>query len=185
MRVGGAAEMLRVFEHVVPIARLAGVFALGVHISAANADGSQLVHADPPVEDFLLSGRGIEEPFSLVLDQGDRKRPGIQAKLQLHNIRVGLGRVNNVLAHPAREIGKRIAGLDDIRRNQFLGFRSKNQAHVIGVPGLHRHEQRRPGLLRRAKTKLGRGWNWHTPRGRKRPRRDNLLFRSAALGGSA
>ena len=151
--VGGAAEVLGVFEHAVAVAGLAGVFPLGVHISMADADGGQFVHADPAVEDFLPAGRGVEEPFSALARQGNGERPRVNTNLQ-HDVGVGLARLIHLLGQPPHEIGKRIAGLHHVRGNQLAALGAENCAERIGVPRLGGGHQRGHSRVRRGKMLL-------------------------------
>ena len=56
--------MLGVFEDAAAVPVRAGVFALRLHIGAADLDGLQFIFADAPVEDFLLAGLGVKEPLA-------------------------------------------------------------------------------------------------------------------------
>src|SRR5262249_26064730 len=51
------------------------VLLLRLHVDSARLDGAQFVAANPPVEDFLSAGCGIEFPPSFVLHQRDRIGP--------------------------------------------------------------------------------------------------------------
>src|SRR5437870_98367 len=72
---GIAAKPLRVLEHVITIAILARVFALGLEVGAADMEGVDFIPTNPPVEDFLFSCLRIEEPLTILLDKRNRKRP--------------------------------------------------------------------------------------------------------------
>ena len=82
MSAGGAAKMLRVIEHSIPVAIHAGIFALGLHVGAADLDRAQFVCTDAAVKNLLLARLRIEEPLSVLFAQRDRKGPGVGAELE-------------------------------------------------------------------------------------------------------
>src|SRR5438552_13442772 len=79
---GAAAKPLRVLEHVITVAILAGVFALGLDIGAADMKGVDFIPANPPVENFLFSCLRIEEPLTILLDERDGKGPAVRSQPQ-------------------------------------------------------------------------------------------------------
>ena len=79
---GVLAELLRVLQHLVAVAVLAGVFALGLDVGAHRLERGQFVLADAAVQDFLLAGLGVEEPPAILLHDGNRERPGVVAHFE-------------------------------------------------------------------------------------------------------
>jgi hypothetical protein len=65
-------------EHLVAVAIPARVFELRVDVGLAQLDGLELITADPPVEDLLFADLRVEPPAGVLLDQGDRQRPGVR-----------------------------------------------------------------------------------------------------------
>ncbi len=82
MGARGAAQMLGVFEHFIPVAILAGIFALGLHVSAADPNGAQLVGPNAPVEYLLFARLDVEEPLPVLFHQRNGKGPAVGAELQ-------------------------------------------------------------------------------------------------------
>src|SRR5208283_4956756 len=67
---GRAVQELRVGEHSVPQAILAGIFALRLHIRVADIDRAHFVPANAAGENLLLARCGIEEPLPVLFDEG-------------------------------------------------------------------------------------------------------------------
>src|SRR5271163_1238186 len=105
--------MLGVFQHSLVVAIHVGIFALGLRVGAADANGAQLIGANAPVEDFLLAGLSIENPASILFDQRNGKRPTVGAQLQ-HLRGVRLGNQVDLFFDAAHEEFALLLGLDNI-----------------------------------------------------------------------
>ena len=79
-----------------------GIFALSLHISAANMNGAQFICSNAPIEDFLFATLRIETPLSILLHQGNGKRPAVGAQLQ-HRLGIGFGNQVDLLLEAAHE----------------------------------------------------------------------------------
>src|SRR6476620_976555 len=116
---GIADEVLGIGARARAGAVLFGVFILSVDIGKKNLDGVELVAADPPVENFAATLRGIEGPFAGLAGQRDRKRIVIVADNQdgfavavRRDLVLGVVGFQKTLTD--RVVGNLVAGRDDI-----------------------------------------------------------------------
>src|SRR5580704_6487017 len=72
---GGADDFLCVLIYLGVVMPFQSIFLLGIHIAAADFDGIQFIASDATVQNFLAARRGVKEPYSVSLDDGDRQRP--------------------------------------------------------------------------------------------------------------
>ena len=78
-----ADELLGIFENPVGVAVFHRIVALRIDIGARRLDRLDLVLANPPVEDLLKPGLGIEGPLAVLqLSQREGERPDFIAKQQ-------------------------------------------------------------------------------------------------------
>ncbi len=88
---GYADDLLRIFKHLVAVAVGLSILQLRVDIRAQEADGAQLVAADPAVVDLLDAGLRVEAPALVLMGQRHRHRPVLPAHDHGHRaVRVGL-----------------------------------------------------------------------------------------------
>jgi hypothetical protein len=66
-------NLLRILQHLVAVAILAGVFTLGFDVGAHDLERGQFVLADATVEQLVLARRGVEEPRPSFFTMGTGK----------------------------------------------------------------------------------------------------------------
>ena len=70
-----AHEVLRVFRRAAGPQVLGGIFALGRDVGAAHFDDAELVAADAPIENLILTGLGVEAPAGVLANERDWQGP--------------------------------------------------------------------------------------------------------------
>src|SRR3954447_22908721 len=79
---GSADQLLRVLVNSGIVVNRRGILQLRLDVSTAHLKGVQFVGADPPEENLLPAGLGIEIPFARFVDDGNRQGPIVFANLE-------------------------------------------------------------------------------------------------------
>jgi hypothetical protein len=154
VRAGRAGEPLRIFQHRVAVAILAGIGDLGIDIGPQHPNRLELVAADDPILDRLDPFRAVEAPAAGFADQGGRQRPGLESDLEDHPV-IAVGPQHGGAARrlqktlPVGSVGFRPLTFDQLRE-----FRPDDGGDCRTVAILERLDQSRDRLLRGRKQAL-------------------------------
>ena len=79
---GRANDALGILVNLVALVRLKSILVLSFYIAAGDCNRVQFIGSDPAVEEFLLTGFGVEEPLLALLHKRHGKRPVLVADEQ-------------------------------------------------------------------------------------------------------